>query len=113
MYKACIENALLFFTAALMLSGCFGSRVIEDTRTPEIAIDQFGAISVMGKSIKRDNLARAVRKAGFKQDQEINILIPENPDRQLMASIAGELRRKGYSRIIFVSDKKTYSELGK
>ena len=97
----------------MLLAGCLGSRVIENTRTPGIAIDQFGAISVLGKRIDRDRLAKAIRKAGFKRDQEINILIPENVDRSLMASISGELRRKGFSRIVFVSDKKAYSELAK
>jgi hypothetical protein len=112
--KACIKCAAVVFTAAaLMLSGCLSGRVIEDTSTPEIEIDRFGAIAVMGQRVERANLAVAVRKAGFKQGQEINILIPKTTDRQLMASIAGELRRNGFTRVVFVSDKKTYSELAK
>lgn len=114
MNRTCIKSAAVALSAvAMLLTGCLGSRVIEDTQAPEIEIDQFGAISVMGQRVERDRLARAVRKAGFKQDQEINILIPENVDRSLMASISGELRRSGFTRIVFVSDKKAYSELVK
>ncbi|MDD3546393.1 MAG: hypothetical protein PHG96_13695 [Kiritimatiellae bacterium] len=103
--------AVVLAAAACLLSGCLGSRVIEDTGTPEIEIDRFGSISVMGKRVERDRLSKAVRKAGFRQDQEINILIPSNVDRSLMASISGDLRRSGFTRIVFVSDKKAYSEL--
>lgn len=108
-----IFMALSFLVAVLFSTGCASHRVLENTRKPEIEINEFGTISIYGKIVERNRLLREVKRAGFSTDQEVNILIPENPDRRLMQSIAGELVQGGYKRTIFVKKKRAFSSLQK
>ena len=87
--------------------------MIENTLVPEITVDQAGVISFNGKTLQPNQLAAAVRDAGFVNTQEINILIPDKPDRALMQTITGELLRGGYTRTIFLKNRKATSALGK
>ena len=103
--------ALRYFVAGSLLlltcvTGCSSTRVIENTRIPEITIDEYGAILVRDKSVTKEKLASAIKAAGFIRDQEVNILIPDNVDRSLMRFVAGELARCGYPRMIFVKNRK-------
>ena len=103
------RNVLLLtlaFTALLAGNGCITSRVIENTRVPEIAVDEYGAITFNNERLEIGKIARAVRSAGFERTQEINILVPDKPDRKLMAAISAELVRNGYTRTIFVTNRK-------
>lgn len=96
--------------AALALAaGCTSSRVIENTRVPEITISDTGAITFNNRPLKRGRIAQAVKDAGFERTQEVNILIPDNPDRALMRAVTAELVSGGYTRTIFVKNRKTTS----
>lgn len=95
---------LLFFT------GCVSHRVIEDTRKPEIELTEFGHIKVNGELVELQDLLKATKRAGFERNQEVNILIPENPDRRLMRRVTGVLVQGGFQRTIFVTRKKAFSD---
>jgi hypothetical protein len=93
--------------------GCTTSRVIENTRVPEITVDRAGIITFNGEQLQPSQIAAAVRRAGFTDAQEINILIPDKPDRALMQTITAELVRGGYTRTIFLKNRKATSGLAK
>lgn len=108
---------LRIFSLILMVSafgtGCKTSRVIENTRVPEIVIDEYGGISINGNPTKLGRITAAVKSAGFSRDQEINVLIPENPDRSLMRAISGELVLGGYTRTVFITNRKASAVIPK
>lgn len=111
-----MKRATHFFCLALLAaglggSGCVSSRLIEDTRVPEITVDSFGAITFGNERVELAKLSKAVRSAGIKRDQEVNILIPENFDRMLRNRIYSEMLRGGYSRTIFITDRKATSAI--
>jgi len=99
----------LFLIASSVWNGCTTSRVIENTRVPEITLDEFGVITFNNKRLEPGKIAEAVRAAGFKREQEVNILIPDNPDRAIMLSVSSELLQSGYTRTIFVKNRKASS----
>jgi len=88
-------------------AGCTTSRVIENSRVPEIVIDEYGAITFNEKALKLGEIADAVKSAGFERSQEVNILIPDKPDRKVMRAVTAELVGHGYTRTIFVKNRKT------
>ena len=94
----------------LLFTGCV-TRVIENTRRPELEITDYGTILLNGKVVQRGKIAKAMRSAGFERGQEVNILISNHPDRDLMASVAGEVVQGGYRRTVFVTKKQAFSEV--
>lgn len=106
-----MKRLLMLLFCCALAGGCVSRRVISDTRRPEIVIDDYGRVSLAGKPIERGRVVKAVRAAGFTEDQEINILIPDHPDRGVMASLAGELVRGGYKRTVFVKNRRAAGTL--
>ena len=108
--KRIIHLAFPPLLAALLFGpGCVSSRMIEDTRVPEITVDGFGAITFSGKRVELSKLSRTVKAAGITREQEVNILVPENFDTVLRKQIYAEMLRGGYTRTIFVTDRKASS----
>jgi len=103
----------LFPVAFSCWNGCTTSRVIENTRVPEITVDESGAVTFNGKRVPPGKIAAALRDEGITHEQEVNILIPDTPDRQLMQSLSAELLRGGYTRTIFVKNRRAVSAAGK
>lgn len=106
--------SLTLVTSALLCwNGCTSSRVIENTRVPEITIDESGVIFFNNESVKLGRIASAVKSAGFERAQEVNILIPDNPDRKVMSEVSAELVRNGYTRTVFVKKRKASATVPK
>ncbi|MBP5320042.1 MAG: hypothetical protein J6334_03565 [Kiritimatiellae bacterium] len=103
-------RALALLTVAVV-AGCVSDRVIEDTRKPELEITPYGVVLVNGVKTERGRIVKAMRRAGFAYDQEVNIHIPDRPDRELMKSLTGELVQGGYKRHVFVKSKRATSAL--
>lgn len=104
------------FASLLLLtlwSGCTTSRVVENTRVPEISVDESGMITFNGEQLPPEKVVSAVRRAGFEHSQEINILIPDNPDRKLMQTLSAELVRGGYTRTVFLKNRKASATIKK
>jgi hypothetical protein len=101
------------FAALTCWNGCTTSRVIEKSRVPEIVVDEYGKITLNKKQVELGHIGSAVKSAGFLRSQEVNILIPDNPDRKLMGEITAELVRNGYTRTIFVKNRKATAAVPK
>lgn len=104
-----MKRTNLFLNVLVALSfcaGCVNTRVIENTRAPEIIVDDSGAITFNNQRVKLDKLAKTVKRAGIDRDQEVNILVPENFDRALRNRIYAAMIRSGYTRTVFVSNRK-------
>ena len=100
------------FSAALITlggTGCATSRVIENTRVPEITIEASGTIRFNQEPVPPGKLVSALRSGGIRTDQEVNLLIPDQPDPALMRAVSAELLRGGYSRTVFVKNRKASS----
>ncbi len=93
-------------TALLLWNGCISSRVIEKSRVPEIVIDDSGAITFNNRRLEPGKIANTLRSAGIERTQEVNILIPDKPDRAIMRTVSAELVRSGYTRTVFVKNRK-------
>ena len=105
---------LAFFLIAFPCwNGCTTSRVIENTRVPEITVDESGAVTFNGKRVPPGKIADALHDGGITHEQEVNILIPDKPDRPLMRTISAELLHGGYTRTVFVKNRKAISTAGK
>jgi hypothetical protein len=102
--------ATLFSAALLCATGCVSSRLIDSTRgMPEISVDGFGAITFNNQRIELARLSQTVKAAGITRQQEVNILVPTNFDTTLRKRIYAEMLRGGYTRTIFVTDRKASS----
>ena len=95
----------VFFSVALLGAGCATSRVVEDTRHPEIVIDKFGVVTFQDKHVAPEKIASAVKSAGIPKGQKIRIFVPEARDHLLMRAIADNLMSAGYGTL-FITDKK-------
>ncbi len=113
MHKHPLLFLAFFLIAFPCWNGCTTSRVIENTRVPEITVDESGAVTFNGKRVPPGKIAAALRDDGITHEQEVNILIPDKPDRPLMQSISAELLRGGYTRTVFVKNRKAISTAGK
>ena len=108
-------NRILFgilFTL-MLCAGCVQHRLLENTRVPEIEISDAGNVVFQGKIVKPSEVAEALADAGIPKTQEINILITANSDRRLMTYLIVQLDQAGYKRTIFISRRRTYSEVKK
>lgn len=87
-------------------TGCVSSRVLENTRVPELVVDDSGAVTFNGQTLAVGKIASAVRSAGITREQEVNILVPENFDRNARSAIYADMLKGGYTRTIFVTNRK-------
>lgn len=92
-------------------TGCVTSKVVQDSRKPELVIDESGAVSFNNEPVKLGKIASALKSAGIARTQEINVQIPEHPDRSVMQKVSGELVHGGYSRTVFIKKRKATAEL--
>ncbi|MDD2600957.1 MAG: hypothetical protein PHO37_17325 [Kiritimatiellae bacterium] len=103
------RNILLLLIFALCGVSCTTSTVIQDTRVPEVEIDSAGQIWIHNQRVEVGKIGKTLRSAGFQREQEVNILIPNEPDRMLMKAVSANLVRSGFTRSAFVKAKSATS----
>lgn len=97
-----------------LLSGCTTSKVLTDSRQPEIRITSAGEILFEEQPITKDQVPLVFKERGIQRTQTILMRVPSEQtqrDHLLMRSITEALRRAGYSRIVFTTDKKATANL--
>ncbi|MFA7173369.1 MAG: hypothetical protein WC340_08140 [Kiritimatiellia bacterium] len=103
------KNLLLILAFTLCGLSCTTSKVIQDTRVPEVEIDSASQIWIHNRRVEVGKIAKTLRSAGFRREQEVNILIPNQPDRTLMKAVSSDLVRGGFTRSAFIKAKSTSS----
>lgn len=108
------SRCISFFLIIAVLTGCTTSTLIEDSRKAEIKITTTGEIIYREQTISQKQIASCLRDDNVKRDQTIHILVPINQEQRdylLMRSIVDTLKRAGYGRILFTTDKKATAKL--
>ena len=108
-----IRKAIVLLSIALCCASCTTSRVIENTRVPEVEIDTAGKIWIKDKSVQPGKIGKTLRSAGFRREQEVNILIPDTDNRRMMQSVTADLVRSGFTRSVFITNKSATSSVSK
>lgn len=115
--KTCpVVRAALFpvFALIMLLVGCTTERYVTDARHPDVAITPDGGVTYRGKFVDARELPGLLKDSGFTKQDTINIHVPEDlrnmrEPRRVMAILS----RNGFTRPILVSDRKSYTSLGK
>lgn len=115
--KTClVVRAALFpvFALVVLLVGCTTERHVTDAHHPDVAITADGGVTYRGKFVDARDLPGLLKDSGFTKQDTINIHVPEDihnmrEPRRVMAILS----RNGFTRPILVSDRKSYTALGK
>jgi len=110
---SCFRYVSLFMMLSL-LTGCSTTTRVKEARNAEIKITATGEISYRDKIITQEQIPALLHDYDVKRDETIYLLVPMNQEQRdylLMRSIADTLKRAGYGRIIFNTDKKATATL--
>lgn len=102
------------FLMISLLTGCSTTTVVKDARNAEIKLTSTGELSYRDQIITKEQIPALLRDYDVKRDETIYILVPVNQEQRdylLMRSVADTLKRAGYGRIIFNTDKKATAKL--
>ena len=102
--------------AALLLCavGCVTEHYETGARNPEVAIASDGGVTYRGKFVDPEDLPGLLKDSGLTKQDTINIHVPEDiRDMRVPRRVMATLSRNGFTRPILVSDRKSYTELGK
>ena len=102
--------------AALLLcaAGCATEHYETGARNPEVAITADGGVTYRGKFVDPEDLPGLLKDSGLTKEDTINIHVPEDlKDMRAPRRVMAILSRNGFTRPILVSDRKSYTELGK
>ncbi|MDA3923160.1 MAG: hypothetical protein PF904_00480 [Kiritimatiellae bacterium] len=108
-----IKNMMIVLIAANCCMSCTTSRVIENSRIPEVEIDTFGKIWINDKPVKLGKIGRTLQHAGFRREQEVNILVADTRDRRTMRAVTSDLVKRGFTRSVFITNKSATSSIKK
>jgi len=98
----------------LLLSGCTTTTVAKEPQNTEIKITTSGTLVFKDLPITQEQLPDLLRKGRVKRDDTLHILVPMNKeqrDYRLMRSVTDTLKRAGYGRIVFTTEKKALGVL--
>ena len=102
--------------AALLLcaAGCATEHYETGARNPEVAITADGGVTYRGKFVDPEDLPGLLKDSGLTKQDTINIHVSEDlRDMRAPRRVMAILSRNGFTRPILVSDRKSYTELGK
>ena len=102
--------------AALLLcaAGCATEHYETGARNPEVAITADGGVTYRGKFVDPEDLPGLLKDSGFTKQDTINIHVSEDlRDMRAPRRVMAILSRNGFTRPILISDRKSYTELGK
>ena len=102
--------------AALLLcaAGCATEHYETGARNPEVAITADGGVTYRGKFVDPEDLPGLLQDSGLTKEDTINIHAPDDlRDMRAPRRVMAILSRNGFTRPILISDRKSYTELGK
>ena len=102
--------------AALLLcaAGCATEHYETGARNPEVAITADGGVTYRGKFVDPEDRPGLLKDSGLTKEDTINIHAPDDlRDMRAPRRVMAILSRNGFTRPILISDRKSYTELGK
>ena len=116
----------IFFLSALLLIGfgCTSSRVVTEKKpsaatsmplpqTPELAITSFGTVTFRNRTIQVRDVASTISAAGYQRKDEGFIRVPVKRNEALMEQVKDALKKGGYRRVRFLTERVAKAELGR
>ena len=81
--------------------GC-GTTGAQGTKTVHVSVLSGGALSVNGRVVSEKDLAHKIKATGARSNTAIEVSIPVGAPQAVMVSITRQLRKAGYTKILFV-----------
>ena len=105
------KHALGFLVATTLLAGgCAHEQFVTDANHPEVAVDESGTVTYRGKAIDAEDLPGLLKDSGLTRQDTIHIHIPSGTtDFRVPYYVMGLLVKNGFTRPIFVEDRKSSS----
>ena len=103
--------ALVFsVTLALFVGGCAHEQFVTDARHPEIAVSETGIVTYRGRPVEAEDLPGLLKDSGLTRQDTIHIHIPSGTtDFRVPYYVMGLLVQNGFTRPVFVEDRKSTS----
>ena len=99
-------------TIALLLGGCAHEQFITDAQHPEIAVSETGIVTYRGRAVEAEDLPGLLKDSGLTRQDTIHIHIPSGTqDLRVPYYVMGILVRNGFTRPVFVEDRKSSSSV--
>ena len=98
----------------LLAAGCTTEHYITDARHPEVAITADGGVTYRGKCVDLKDLPGILSDSGLTKQDTINIYVSDDlRDMRAPRRVMGFLSRNGFTRPILISERRSYTQLGK
>ena len=104
-----IKITVLFIFTTIFCTSCTSTRVISDSRTPEVEIESSGIIWVGERQVQLGRIGKALKSDGYDKDRTVKVLIADKRDRGLMQAVTSDLVMSGFKRPVFITNKITES----
>jgi len=108
MFNTCKIFIFICLTAIFCIS-CTTSRIVSNTRVPEVEIESSGIIWVRDRQVRVGKIGKALRSAGFSKGQVVKVLVADKNDKRLMQAVSADLVMSGFKRPVFITNKITQS----
>lgn len=106
-----LSSALLSLLFA-SLCGCAHQQFVTDATHPEIAVSETGIVTYRGEQVDPEELPDLLKESGLTRDHTIHIHIVSGLDNyRYPYYVLGILVKNGFTRSVFVEDRKAYSEV--
>ena len=108
------SHCLCLFMMGAFLVGCTTTTIVAEGGNTEIKLTPSGEIIYREQTVTKEQLPELLRRAHVKREEAIHILVPANQEQRdylLMRSVTDTLKRSGYGRIAFITDKKATANL--
>ena len=97
-------------TLALFAGGCAHEQFVTDARHPEIAVSETGIVTYRGRPVDAEDLPGLLKDSGLTRKDTIHIHIPSGTtDFRVPYYVMGILVQNGFTRPVFVEDRKSTS----
>ena len=103
--------ALVFSVAlTLFVGGCAHEQFVTDARHPEVAVSETGIVTYRGRPVEAEDLPGLLKDSGLTRQDTIHIRIPSGTtDFRVPYYVMGLLVQNGFTRPVFVEDRKSSS----
>ena len=97
-------------TLALFAGGCAHEQFVTDAQHPEIAVSETGIVTYRGRPVDAEDLPGLLKDSGLTRKDTIHIHIPSGTtDFRVPYYVMGILVQNGFTRPVFVEDRKSTS----